>query len=67
MLAVLLVVVTALTGGRMFPGEVENKSGVLEAIGRIGAVPVAICFFVVATGFSWWRWWKRLAAETARR
>ena len=67
MLAGLLVLVTALTGGRMFPGDVENKSGVLEAIGRIGAIPVAAAFFVIATGFSWWRWRRRLAAEAARR
>jgi hypothetical protein len=54
-LAGLIVLVTALTGGNMFPGEVENKTRVLRFIGQIGAVPVAAGFFVVATAFSWWQ------------
>jgi hypothetical protein len=54
-LAGVIVLVTALTGGNMFPGEVENKTRVLRYIGEIGAVPVAAAFFVVATAFSWWR------------
>jgi hypothetical protein len=54
-LAGLIVLVTALTDGNMFPGEVENKTRVLRYIGEIGAVPVAAAFFVFATAFSWWR------------
>jgi hypothetical protein len=54
-LAGLIVLVTALTGGNMFPGEVENKTRVLRFIGEIGAVLVAAAFFVVATVFGWWR------------
>jgi hypothetical protein len=58
-LAGMIVLVTALTNGNMFPGEVENKTRILRVIGEIGAVPVAAAFFVVATGFSWWRLRKR--------
>ena len=62
-LAVMIVVVTALTNGNLFPGDVEGKAGVFRWIGRIGAVPVAAAFFLVATAFSWWRLRERLAAE----
>ena len=55
-LAGLIVLVTALTHGNLLPGEVDNKTGILELIGEIGAIPVAAAFFVVATAFSWWRW-----------
>jgi hypothetical protein len=58
-LAGMIVLVTALTNGNMFPGEVENKTRILRFIGEIGAVPVAAAFFVVSTGFSWWRLRKR--------
>ena len=55
----LIVLVTALTNGNLFPGEVENKTRILRLIAEIGAVPVAAAFFAVATGFSWWRIWRR--------
>ena len=55
----IIVLVTALTNGNMFPGEVDNKTRVLRVIAEIGAVPVAAAFFAVSTGFSWWRIWRR--------
>ena len=58
-LAVLIVVVTAVTGGNLLPGENESKGGVLKAIGEIGAIPIAVAFFVLATAFNWWRLSKR--------
>jgi hypothetical protein len=64
-LAGLIVLVTALTHGNLLPGEVENKGGILRLIAEFGAIPVAAVFFVVATGFSWWRW--RVKEQQARR
>ena len=58
-LAIVLVVVTAATGGSLLPGE-PDKGGVLGAIDRLGALSVAAIFFLLATGFSWWRWRERL-------
>jgi hypothetical protein len=66
-LAGLIVLVTALTGGNMFPGEVENKTRVLRFIGEIGAVPVAAAFFVLATAFSWWRLKKKERQEQQQK
>ena len=62
-LAVMIVVVTAATDGNLFPGDVDDKTGLLKWIGRVGAVPVAAIFFIVATAFSWWRLRERLEAE----
>ncbi len=58
-LAGLIVLITALTHGRLFPGEVRGKGGLLKLIAEVGAVPVALIFFGVATGFSWWRLRRR--------
>jgi hypothetical protein len=53
--AAIIVAVTAISGGNLLPGG-SARSGVLGALARAGAVPVAAGFFVVATGFSWLRW-----------
>lgn len=66
LLAIMIVVITAVTDGNLLPGDTGDKAGVLRWIGRIGAIPVAAGFFVLATGFSWWRWRERLAAEEPR-
>ncbi|HJQ50792.1 MAG TPA: hypothetical protein VJ838_09790 [Gaiellaceae bacterium] len=62
-LAIMIVVVTAVTNGNLLPGDVDGKAGILRWIGRVGAVPVAAIFFVVATAFSWWRLRDRMATE----
>jgi hypothetical protein len=53
--AAIIVIVTAITGGNLLPGG-SARHGVFGAIARAGAVPVAAAFFVVATGYSWFRW-----------
>ena len=64
-LGALIIGVTALTGGNLLPGENEGKSGVLKAIGEIGAILIAAAFFVIATGFNWWRLSKRVEEPPA--
>ena len=56
----MIVVITAATDGNLLPGDVDDKSGLFGWIGRVGALPVAAAFFVVATAFSWWRLRERL-------
>jgi hypothetical protein len=63
--AVIIVVVTALTGGNVLPGDTDH-TGFRGAIARVGAVVVAVIFFVVATAFSWWRWRAREQQEARR-
>jgi hypothetical protein len=63
----LIVLISALTHGNLFPGEVDDKTRVLKLIGEVGAVPVAAAFFVIATGFSWWRLRKREREERERK
>ena len=58
-LAVIVVVVAWLTGGAVLPGNIGD--------GEIGALIVAVVFFVVATGWSWWRFRSRLAREARHR
>ena len=65
-LAGVLVLVTALTDGQLMPGD-TGKNGVLGLVGRIGAIPLAIGLFVLATGFSWWRWRVRLRDKEESR
>ena len=65
-LAIVLVVVTAATGGSLLPGE-PDKGGVLGAIDRLGALPVGALFFLFATGYSWWRWREQIAGRRGRR
>jgi uncharacterized membrane protein len=66
-LAAIIIVVTAATGGNLFPGDVESKRGVLKAIGEIGAIPIAAAFFVLATAFNWWRLGKRVEEPKGER
>jgi hypothetical protein len=62
MLAVVIVIVTAATGGSLLPGDTD-KHFVLGALDRLGALLVAAGFFVVATAFSWWQWRERIAGR----
>jgi hypothetical protein len=62
----IIVLVTALTGGNVLPGDTDH-TGVRGAIARAGAVIVALIFFVIATGFSWWRWRVREQQEARRQ
>ena len=61
------MLVTALTHGNLLPGEVEGRTRILKFIGEIGAVPVAGAFFVLATGFGWWRLRKKEQREGKAR
>ena len=61
----IIVLVTAVTSGNLLPGDSNRRHGVLRFVAEIGAVPVAAAFFVVATGFSWWRWWAKHRATEA--
>jgi hypothetical protein len=63
--AAVIVVVTAITGGNLLPGDDNGRSGVKGVVAEIGAVLIAGAFFVVATGFSWWRW--RVREQEAQR
>ena len=56
-LALLLVLMAWATGGRLLPGELTKRQP------ELGAVLVAVVFFVVATAWSWWRFRVRLARE----
>jgi hypothetical protein len=49
-LAVIIVVVSAVTGGGVARG-----------------IAIGVVFFVVATGWSWWRFRERLARERSGR
>jgi len=64
--AVIIIVVTALTGGNVLPGD-TGHTGVRGTIARAGALVVAAIFFVVATAFSWWRWRVREQQEARRQ
>jgi hypothetical protein len=55
-LSAIIVIVTAITGGNLLPGDDNGRDGLAGLVAEIGAVVIAIGFFVVATGFSWWRW-----------
>jgi hypothetical protein len=61
-LAIVIVIVTVATGGSLLPGDTD-KSFVLGAIDRLGALAVAAAFFVVATSFSWWQWRGRIEGK----
>lgn len=60
-LSATIVGVTAITGGNLLPGDDNGRSGLRGVVAQIGAVLLAIGFFVVATAFSWWRWRVRAA------
>ena len=59
-LALLLVLVAWLTGGRLLPGEIVKRPP------ELGAVLVAVVFFVLATAWSWWRFRARIDDERRR-
>ena len=61
----IIVLVTGLSGGDLLPNDDSSRHGLLRLIGRLGALPVAAAFFVLATGFSWWRWSRRPRDEEA--
>lgn len=56
-LSLLLVLFAWLTGGRLLPGDIGKREP------ELGAVLVAVVFFVVATAWSWWRFRVRLERE----
>ncbi len=55
-LAAIIVVVTAITGGSLLPGDDNGRTGLRGVVAQVGAVVLAAAFFVIATAFSWWRW-----------
>jgi hypothetical protein len=55
--AVVYLVIVGVTGGTVVP-----KIGAGSPF-AIGALPIAVVCFVLATGYSWWRIRERLEAE----
>ena len=60
-LSAIIVVVTAITGGNLLPGDDNGRDGLAGLVAEIGAIVIAVVFFAVATAFSWWRWRVREA------
>jgi hypothetical protein len=61
-LAVLFVLVAWITGAAILPrnwGDSDQRV--------IGALPVALGCFLIATGYAWWRLKRRLERESASR
>ena len=55
-LAVLFVLVVWATGGAVLPRWDDGQR-------EIGGLLIAMLFFVVATGYSWWRFRQRIEEE----
>jgi hypothetical protein len=55
-LSILFVLVVWWTGGAVLPRWDDDQR-------EIGGLPIAIMFFFVATGYSWWRFRQRIEAE----
>ena len=55
-LAVLFVLVVWATGGAVLPRWDDQER-------EIGGLLIAMLFFVVATGYSWWRFRQRIEEE----
>ena len=55
-LAVLFVLVVWATGGAVLPRWDDQQR-------EIGGLLIAMLFFVVATGYSWWRFRQRIEEE----
>ena len=55
-LAVLFVLVVWATGGALLPRWDDQQR-------EIGGLLIALLFFVVATGYSWWRFQQRIEEE----
>jgi hypothetical protein len=64
-LSALIVGIAWLTGGRIVPGELLRDPG--DGPPQVGALLVAIAFFVVATTWSWWRFRRALVLRRAKR
>jgi hypothetical protein len=56
-LTVLFVIIAWASGAAMLP-RIED-----DRIDAIGAVPVALACFVIATAYAWWRLRRRLQTE----
>ena len=55
-LSILFVLVVWATGGAVLPRWDDAQH-------EIGGLPIAIMFFFVATGYSWWRFRQRIEEE----
>jgi hypothetical protein len=55
-LSILFVLIVWATGGALLPRWDDEQR-------EIGGLPIAIAFFLVATGYSWWRFRQRIGEE----
>jgi hypothetical protein len=55
-LSILFVLIVWATGGAVLPRLDDGQR-------EPGGLPIAIVFFFVATGYSWWRFRQRIAEE----
>ena len=55
-LSILFVLIVWGTGGAVLPRWDDGQR-------EIGGLPIAIMFFFVATGYSWWRFRQRIEEE----
>jgi membrane protein DedA with SNARE-associated domain len=55
-LSILFVLIVWATGGALRPRWDDGQR-------EIGGLPIAIMFFFVATGYSWWRFRQRIEEE----
>jgi len=55
-LSILFVLIVWGTGGALLPRWDDDER-------EIGGLPIAIMFFFVATGYSWWRFRQRIEEE----
>jgi len=56
-LACVVVVIAWATGAAVLP-RIEDDGNVV-----VGALPIALGFFLLGTGYAWWRFRKRLESE----
>jgi hypothetical protein len=57
-LSILFVLIVWATGGPVLPRWEENQR-------ELGGLPIAIVFFFLATGYSWWRFRQRIEQAEA--
>jgi membrane protein DedA with SNARE-associated domain len=55
-LSILFVLIVWATGGALLPRWDDEQR-------EIGGLPIAIMFFFVATGYSWWKFRQRIEEE----
>ena len=55
-LSILFVLVVWATGGAVLPRWDDDQR-------EIGGLPIAVMFFLFATGYSWWRFRRRIEEE----